>query len=60
MIDLEGLVQKTIALESKYYDLLEKYQSLINEYEKLKDASSIGHRDRPEPHVRVDGQDNQH
>lgn len=39
MLDLEGLVQKTIALESKYYDLLSTHQELVHAYEEL--ASSV-------------------
>lgn len=47
MIDLETLVARVWELEGKYFDLQERYQLLIHQYEQLKEqyADSAGHRD---------------
>jgi hypothetical protein len=48
MIDnYERLVGRLMDLETKFYELQEKYQTLINDYEKLKDihADCARHRD---------------
>ena len=50
IMDLETLVGRLMSLETKYYDLQERYHHLINEYEQLKaknEAYSSGHRDQP-------------
>lgn len=46
MIDLETLVARVWELEGKYFDLQERYQLLIHQYEQLKEqyADSAGHR----------------
>ena len=48
MIDnYERLVGRLMDLETKFYELQERYHHLINEYEKLKaqnETDSIGHR----------------
>ena len=62
MIDnYERLVGRLMDLETKFYELQEKYQTLINDYEKLKDihADCARHRDelgtRYDPFVRNTG-----
>jgi hypothetical protein len=49
MIDIDTLVGRLMELETKFYDLQERYHHLINEYEKLKaeHESSTGHRNKP-------------
>ena len=37
MIDVETLVGRLMDLETKFYELQDRYQSLINDYEKLKE-----------------------
>ena len=46
MITLDQLVGMLMELEANYYDLQSKYQTLIHQYEELKEKheSSIGHR----------------
>lgn len=48
MIDLETLVARVLELEGKYFDLQERYQLLIHQYEQLKEKheGSAGHRNR--------------
>ncbi len=48
MMDVESVVQRLLALETKYLDLQDRYGHLIHEYEILKEkyeAVSAGHRD---------------
>ena len=40
MIDLDTLVHRMMALETKYYELQSKYQTLIHQYEELKNERS--------------------
>lgn len=46
MIDLEGLIQKTMTLEARYLDLQDKYQHLIHQYETLKEKHEGRNRHR--------------
>ena len=49
MIDnYERLVGRLMDLETKFYELQEKYQTLINDYEKLKDIHADCARHRNE------------
>lgn len=46
MMDIDTLVGRLMELETKFYELQDRYQSLINDYEKLKeehDAESRGY-----------------
>jgi hypothetical protein len=48
MFTLEILVARLMDLESRFYELQEKYQTLINDYEKLKDIHENCSRHRDE------------
>ena len=58
MMDIETLIGRLMDLETKYYELQSKYQTLIHQYEELKanHADSAGHRNelgtRYDPFVR--------
>jgi hypothetical protein len=55
MIDnYERLVGRLMDLETKFYELQEKYQTLINDYEKLKDIHADCARHRDELGTRYD------
>tara|TARA_R110000822_G_scaffold69023_2_gene167859 strand:+ start:512 stop:694 length:183 start_codon:yes stop_codon:yes gene_type:complete len=52
MIDIETIVSKMMYLETAYFELQSNYQTLIHEFETLKEkheTHSVGHRNRPEP-----------
>jgi hypothetical protein len=42
MIDLDTLVHRMMDIETKYYELQSKYQTLIHQYEQLKTERSEG------------------
>jgi hypothetical protein len=46
MIDLDTLVHRMMDIETKYYELQSKYQTLIHQYEELKASheNCPGHR----------------
>jgi hypothetical protein len=50
----ERLVGRLMDLETKFYELQEKYQTLINDYEKLKDIHADCARHRDELGTRYD------
>ena len=58
VIDLDTLVHRMMDLETKYYELQSKYQTLIHQYEELKASheNCTGHRNelgtRYDPFVR--------
>jgi hypothetical protein len=61
MITLDQLVGRLMDLETRFYELQDRYQTLINDYEQLKEAheDSLRHRDqlgtRYDPFVRNSG-----
>jgi hypothetical protein len=48
MITLDQLVGRLMDLETRFYELQDRYQTLINDYEQLKEAheDSLRHRDQ--------------
>ena len=50
----ERLVGRLMDLETKFYELQEKYHTLINDYEKLKDTHAACARHRNELGTRYD------
>lgn len=58
MIDLDTIAGRMLDLETKYYEMQDKYQLLIHHYEDLKaeyEAYRIGHRDNLRSQHGVDG-----
>ena len=54
MIDVETLVGRLMDLETKFYELQDRYQSLINDYEKLKEEHEDCARHRNQLGTRYD------
>jgi hypothetical protein len=48
MMTLDQLVGRLMDLETRFYELQDRYQTLINDYEQLKEAheDSLRHRDQ--------------
>ena len=54
MIDVETRVGRLMDLETKFYELQDRYQSLINDYEKLKEEHEDCARHRNQHGTRYD------
>ena len=54
MMDIDTLVGRLMDLETKFYELQDRYQSLINDYEKLKEEHENCARHRNEHGTRYD------
>ena len=54
MMDIDTLVGRLMDLETKFYELQDRYQSLINDYEKLKEEHENCARHRNQHGTRYD------